>query len=101
MLEDSGAPFIITTSQLSSSLKPGLGTAIIELDNKLNGQRGAFKSCYIRSSQLADIIYTSGSTGKPKGVMVEHGNLANLLQNVAREIDLPGNSFSIRNYLQF
>ncbi|KAM4066491.1 AMP-binding enzyme [Hirsutella rhossiliensis] len=29
---------------------------------------------------LAYMIYTSGSTGEPKGVMVEHGNLAALVQ---------------------
>lgn len=31
------------------------------------------------ATQLAYVLYTSGSTGTPKGVMVEHGNLAFLL----------------------
>ncbi len=32
-------------------------------------------------SQLAYCIYTSGSTGTPKGVMIEHHNLANIIQS--------------------
>jgi amino acid adenylation domain-containing protein len=33
----------------------------------------------IEPAQLAYMLHTSGSTGRPKGVMVEHGQVANLL----------------------
>ncbi len=36
---------------------------------------------------LAYIIYTSGSTGKPKGAMVEHRNLAHLLEGALKMFD--------------
>src|SRR5262249_33696567 len=39
-------------------------------------------------SSLAYVIYTSGSTGKPKGVLVEHRNLAAVLQAGRRELSL-------------
>ena len=70
------------------SFTPGLGTAIIEIDTNLEVASEALLNpvLSIRASQLAYVIYTSGSTGKPKGVMVEHGNLANLLQTIAGEI---------------
>lgn len=35
----------------------------------------------IKENDLCYVIFTSGSTGKPKGVMIEHGNLANFLEN--------------------
>ncbi|MES2894104.1 MAG: non-ribosomal peptide synthase/polyketide synthase [Bacteroidota bacterium] len=102
MLEDSGAPFIITTSQLTSSFKANETATVIELDNQTEWQTqpGNDPGLSINSSQLAYIIYTSGSTGKPKGVMVEHGNLVNLLLSIASDIDFhQGNSFlSVTTY---
>lgn len=40
----------------------------------------AGKSIHVKPEQLAYMIYTSGTTGEPKGVMVEHRQLANLLE---------------------
>lgn len=37
----------------------------------------------------AYIIYTSGSTGQPKGVLVEHGPLANLVNNLVDTVCAP------------
>jgi len=43
------------------------------------------------ADRLAYVIYTSGTTGKPKGVMVEHRNIANLVQSDLAEFGLaPG-----------
>jgi amino acid adenylation domain-containing protein len=41
-----------------------------------------------RPENLAYVIYTSGSTGMPKAVMVEHRALVNILESVAREIEI-------------
>ena len=40
------------------------------------------------ATDLAYVIYTSGSTGNPKGVMIEHKQVNNFIQGVAKETDL-------------
>ncbi len=42
----------------------------------------------IEPAMPAYVLYTSGSTGRPKGVVVPHGALVNLLDDVARKLDL-------------
>ena len=45
----------------------------------------------LRPDHLAQVIYTSGSTGMPKGVMVEHANIAQLVENHIAQCSLqPG-----------
>jgi amino acid adenylation domain-containing protein len=46
-----------------------------------------------RPDDLAYVIYTSGSTGKPKGVMITHGNLANYLLALDRELQITRDDF--------
>lgn len=41
----------------------------------------------VQPSDLAYVIYTSGSTGKPKGVMVEHRNVADLIESIAAIVE--------------
>jgi natural product biosynthesis luciferase-like monooxygenase protein/amino acid adenylation domain-containing protein len=79
MLEDCGAPVVITEGGLLKDL-PDLPGHVIRMDahratiarhpdTRPEGGAGP--------ENLAYVIYTSGSTGRPKGVMVEHRNVAN------------------------
>lgn len=50
---------------------------------------GSFETGATISSDLALLQYTSGSTAVPRGVMVTHGNLADNVEAIAREFELP------------
>ena len=63
ILQDTGAPVLITESTLPAMMDGEDSPPVTGL----------------RPDHLAYIIYTSGSTGQPKGVMIEHRNLVNLL----------------------
>jgi amino acid adenylation domain-containing protein len=84
MLEDSGAPVLLTQAHLEQRLPP-FGGAVIRLDEASDARADTTTSCeappprQIGPGQLAYVIYTSGSTGRPKGVLLEHGGLANLV----------------------
>ncbi len=77
-IEDSGAPVIVTTSDLAADL-PEHSAQVLELDTdpRLASQPDTAPNSGVTPEHLAYLIYTSGSTGKPKGVMVEHRNVAN------------------------
>lgn len=81
MLEDAGAPVLLTQERLIHLLPQTKAEAIC-----LDRDWGAVSSapCLTRSAEpppsadgLAYLIYTSGSTGRPKGVMVSHRGLCN------------------------
>ena len=89
MLEDTGAPVLLTQARLLDRL-PEHGARVICLDADWptiaahapdNVPSGA------TPDNLAYVIYTSGSTGRPKGVMVEHRSLSNCMTEEARELD--------------
>ncbi len=89
ILEDSGAPLLITEHKLRDDLFPTLKTVLCLDDQRLDISREE-ETCppptALEERSLAYIVYTSGSTGQPKGVMVEHAALANLLQSMAEQI---------------
>ncbi|WP_437756712.1 amino acid adenylation domain-containing protein [Sorangium sp. So ce1389] len=86
MLEDSGAPVVLTEERLASALPPSAATLVV-----LDRERAAIEAAPAerpRGAQAADrayVLYTSGSTGKPKGVQVTHRALGNFLLSMARE----------------
>ncbi|HVE70084.1 MAG TPA: amino acid adenylation domain-containing protein [Thermoanaerobaculia bacterium] len=68
MIEDSGAPIVITKDNLAQLLAVS--------PNPTSNQQPA------TSNNLAYVIYTSGSTGKPKGVQLPHGAVVNFLETM-------------------
>lgn len=88
MLEDCGAPVVITEGRLLRDL-PELPGQVVRMDahraeiarhpdTRPEGGAGP--------DNLAYVIYTSGSTGRPKGVMVEHRNVANFFTGMDERI---------------
>ena len=85
MLEDAGAPIVVTTTELLASL-PSYGGHVLCLDRD-GAETGALSDrrpgVVVDPGQPAYAIYTSGSTGRPKGVEVTHGNVVNFLLSMA------------------
>jgi amino acid adenylation domain-containing protein len=90
MLEDSGAPVLLTQRKLLASL-PGYGGQVVYLDEfnwtPSPTDEGSVESM-VGPGHLAYVIYTSGSTGRPKGVAIEHCS-AVMLIHWAREVYAP------------
>jgi amino acid adenylation domain-containing protein/non-ribosomal peptide synthase protein (TIGR01720 family) len=99
MLEDSGAPVLVTQSWLLEKL-PEHGARVVCLDGegweeaeergewgeKKEGERGSEEE--VGGKSLAYVIYTSGSTGRPKGAMNTHEGICNRLQWMQEEYGL-------------
>ncbi|MFA5956078.1 MupA/Atu3671 family FMN-dependent luciferase-like monooxygenase [Hyphomicrobium sp.] len=73
MLEDTRARVVVTTSDLSSKLPPGLNLIFADAVTR-HGNTERPRSA-VTGNNLAYVIFTSGSTGRPKGVMLEHRNV--------------------------
>jgi amino acid adenylation domain-containing protein/non-ribosomal peptide synthase protein (TIGR01720 family) len=74
MMEESGAPILVTQSALAPGLPP-LPARVVELER----ESAAIERCGaempasgVEPENLAYVLFTSGSTGRPKGVAVEH-----------------------------
>lgn len=87
MLEDSGAPLVVTTTALFDRFS-GLSCRVWCLDREAR----AFSSddahnlpSSVSGRDLVYILYTSGSTGQPKGVEIQHRSLMNFLWSMKRE----------------
>ncbi len=93
MLEDAGAPVLVTQSLLLDRL-PAHGAHIVRLDADapiIAAQPTSAPALALDPHNPAYVIYTSGSTGEPKGVTVDHASLANKLLALGRQFDVgPG-----------
>ncbi|MFN2633628.1 MAG: condensation domain-containing protein, partial [Thermoanaerobaculia bacterium] len=81
MLEDAGAPVLVTSQRLKGALpeRAGLRVCLLEGDfASLEGEQTHDPPVTGSPDDLAYVIYTSGSTGKPKGVLVTHRNVDRL-----------------------
>ena len=81
MLEDAGAPVLLTQSQLAASVPDYRGRIICLDDPELSSlppQSASNPACAARPDNLAYVIYTSGTTGQPKGTLITHRNLRRL-----------------------
>ncbi len=76
ILEDSGAAYIITTSDRVADF--GSDKAL-DVETLLACPDTTAPQTDVTPDDLAYLIYTSGSTGKPKGVMLRHEGICNYL----------------------
>lgn len=86
MVEDSGAPLVITTSTLSERFT-GQACRTVLLDREEGDLQQADHDLppQATAEDLVYILYTSGSTGQPKGVEIRHRSLVNFLWSMKRE----------------
>jgi len=86
MLQDSGAPLLVTEKSLADKIPAAAGAIICidEIAPELSKRSTANPESITQPEDLAYVIYTSGSTGKPKGVLVPHRSVVNLLASVAK-----------------
>ncbi len=93
ILEDAGAPFVITTKEIAQKrreLFEKLSCSVLWLEELLEHQNTENPDTEINEHDLCYCIYTSGSTGKPKGVMIEHLNLANFVNSNPKNAETYG-----------
>jgi aspartate racemase len=82
MMADSGAPLMLTKTELASKLPSNDSVICIDLlGEELTGQSQENLPAISGTDHLAYVMYTSGSTGKPKGVAVTHRNVVRLVKN--------------------
>ena len=80
MLEDAGAPVLVTHAALDERIADHHAT-IVRLDADwpvIARKPEAAPESLLHPANTAYVIYTSGSTGTPKGVAVTHGGLPSL-----------------------
>ncbi len=91
MIEDVGAPLILTQVNLIAKLPEHHRRAMMCIDQETAAIAAAQTENPVRRvnfDNVAYVIYTSGSTGTPKGVSITHGALSNHCFAVAQEYEL-------------
>jgi amino acid adenylation domain-containing protein len=78
MLEDAGAPVLVTHAPLAGSVPPGVERVVLMEEPGDEGEEPLPPSGAL-PDHLVYVIYTSGSTGRPKGVALTHRALSALL----------------------
>ncbi|RKH81422.1 amino acid adenylation domain-containing protein, partial [Corallococcus sp. AB032C] len=81
LLEDSGAPVLVTRSDWEQSLPSFFGASLLMDDDAALLARKPTHAPAVPASadSLAYVMFTSGSTGRPKGVMVPHRGVMRLV----------------------
>ncbi|MBI5649976.1 MAG: amino acid adenylation domain-containing protein [Chloroflexi bacterium] len=95
VLEDSGAPILITQANLVSHFTFQVSARVLCLDAEWDVIARTDDSKLASAAtpdNLAYVIYTSGSTGKPKGTLLEHRGLSNLITEYARAFGIGASS---------
>ncbi|MFF4969741.1 amino acid adenylation domain-containing protein, partial [Streptomyces sp. NPDC001037] len=77
MVEDTGTPLIITSSDLAHRLPDTIDRLLV--DTQWPAGSTDNPQPVASPDDLAYVIYTSGSTGRPKGVALEHRGVVNYL----------------------
>jgi amino acid adenylation domain-containing protein len=84
ILEDTGAPLILTRKSVASSVFPKDAARIVLLDDESEAPSSSEDEQPPQQiagpTNLAYVMYTSGSTGRPKGVRVEHRGIVRLVR---------------------
>jgi amino acid adenylation domain-containing protein len=85
MLEDSGAPVVITQASLADGLPAGAAVLVrVDADRaEIERESAEAPEPLATPDNVAYVIYTSGSTGRPKGVVVPHRGAVNLTDTTA------------------
>ncbi|MDH6576351.1 amino acid adenylation domain-containing protein, partial [Kitasatospora sp. MAP5-34] len=88
ILEDAGAPLLITTSTLNSIPDSYPGTRVLlDTDAAAIAARPAENPVPVAGPEnLIYVIYTSGSTGRPKGVALSHANVLRLMLSADHDL---------------
>ncbi|MBI3947384.1 MAG: amino acid adenylation domain-containing protein [Armatimonadetes bacterium] len=82
VLEDTGAPVVLTTRALRDSLPEFRGHVLcVDDEDGLAGESEGDPDAGAQALGLACILFTSGSTGKPKGVGITHRGIARTVLN--------------------
>jgi amino acid adenylation domain-containing protein len=93
-LQDAQVSLVLTQKHLVDTL-PKLDAQIICLDKDwdiITQESDVNPSSEVTVENLIYVLFTSGSTGKPKGVAVEHRQLLNYLNAIARTLNLPADA---------
>ncbi|HEX6178623.1 MAG TPA: amino acid adenylation domain-containing protein, partial [Thermoanaerobaculia bacterium] len=83
MLEDSGAPVLVTDPALAPA-PPREVQKVVIVENGPATEAATALPAVATPDNLAYVIYTSGSTGKPKGVQIPHRAVINFLESMRR-----------------